>query len=96
MSCAHCGDRSLPDDYAAAPEPASAPLTPEHFGIPLRPTFAPEDFAEYVGVSVRTIYREIEDGNLRALRIRGSLRIPLIELKHYFLRQAAEFLLEKN
>jgi excisionase family DNA binding protein len=68
-------------------EPASAPLTPDHFGIPLKATFGPEELAEYVGVSVRTIYREIADGQLRAMMIRGSLRIPMVEVRHYFVRQ---------
>jgi excisionase family DNA binding protein len=74
---------------ADEPAPAWQPLTPADFGIPYKPTFSPREIAEYLGVSVRTVRREIEDGNLRALPIRGSLRIPIDELKAYFLRRQA-------
>ena len=73
----------------AADEPvgANVPLTIEDFGIPYKPTFSPHEIADYFGVDVRTIYREIQDGIMRALPIRGSLRVPLTELKAYVRRQ---------
>ena len=64
----------------------AVPLSIRHFQIPLKPTFCPGQIAEIFGVSPRTIYREIEDGNLRAIRIRGSLRVPLSELEAYLKR----------
>lgn len=65
------------------------PLTIEDLGVPYKPTFAPREIAEYFGVSVRTVQREIEDGNLRAVIVRGTPRIPLAELKRYVLCQQA-------
>jgi len=86
-SAAVCG--TVPDPADVEPVPSDVPLTLADFGVVYKATFAPCDIAEAFGVSERTIYREIEDGNLRAVPIRGSLRIPLVELKHYILRQQA-------
>ena len=63
------------------------PLTLHDFAVPYKPTFSPHEVADYFGVDARTIYREIEGGLLRALRVRGSLRIPMTELEAYVARQ---------
>lgn len=73
-------------DSTAPPDDLATPLTLEHFAIPYKPTFCPGELAELFGVSAQTFYREIADGNLRAVRIRGSLRVPLAELKAYLER----------
>jgi len=81
----------------AEAESADAPLTPDHFGFPpQKPTYSPKEFAFYVGVDDETILREITDGHLRALLVRGSYRIPRVELRHYFLRQGARMFLRRN
>ena len=76
---------------SGAPDPASicTPLTLADFSVPYKPTFAPVEIAGLLGVSVRTIYREIESGDLRAVRVRGSWRIPLPELRAYLDRGQA-------
>jgi excisionase family DNA binding protein len=38
--------------------------------------YLPREVAELLRVSVSTIYRMIEDGRLRAIRVRGGYRIP--------------------
>ena len=72
---------------------AEVPLSLDDFSIPYKPTFSPAEIAEYFGVSVKTIEREIAEGNMRALRVRSGWRVPLPELKRYLLcQQAAAFL----
>lgn len=47
--------------------------------------------AEYLNCSRRTVYRLVSDGDLQALRVRSSLRIPAGSLDSYIQRQIAEF-----
>ncbi len=42
-----------------------------------------EEVAEYFAVSVRTVYRLIDEGDLRANRIRGCLRVSVEEIMSY-------------
>ncbi|HXG58135.1 MAG TPA: excisionase family DNA-binding protein [Thermoanaerobaculia bacterium] len=69
------------------PAGADVPLSPDDFDIPKKRSFSPAEFGRYVGVCERTIVREIEDGKLRALRVRAGYRIPYREIACYFLRQ---------
>jgi len=39
--------------------------------------------AEYFSISVRTVYRLIDEGDLRRTKIRGCLRIPAWEIERY-------------
>lgn len=73
-------------------ESADTPLTPEHFNIPKKNAHSPEEFAKYFEVSVDTIYREIREGSLRAVLVRGGLRIPHKEIAHYLIRQGMKYL----
>lgn len=50
---------------------------------PLKRYYRVDEVAEYFGVSVRTVYRFIEEGELRRTKIRGCLRIPLEEINRY-------------
>ena len=45
--------------------------------------FRVDEIAQYFSISRRTIYRMIEDEELPALRIRGSLRIHRNDLAKY-------------
>lgn len=45
--------------------------------------FRVDEVAQYFSISRRTIYRIIENNELPALRIRGSLRIHRDDLKQY-------------
>lgn len=69
--------------------PLPRPLVPSDFRIPVKDTYSPREIAERLGVDVRTIQREIEDGNLEALPVRGSMRVPRAALERYFRRQQA-------
>ena len=42
-----------------------------------------DEVAEYFSISVRTVYRLIEEGELRRTKIRGCLRIPITEIQRY-------------
>lgn len=86
--------RSAPTE---PPDDLAAPLSLQHFllrvepdgrrvPVPYKPSFCPGEIAEIFAVSVKTIYREIGDGNLRAVRVAGSLRVPLGELEAYLRR----------
>ena len=50
---------------------------------PFKQYFRVDEVAEYFAVSVRTVYRLIEEGALKRTKIRGSLRIPLTEIERY-------------
>lgn len=84
------GDTVLPSENTSTPDvpvPAHVLLTPADFGIPARKVYTPQQFATYFNKSARTIIREIEDGRLRAMRIRGEYVIPWREVCEYFMRQ---------
>lgn len=50
-----------------------------------------EEAAEFLGTSKKSIYRLISDGELRAFRVRSSLRIPMEALEEYRRQQIAIF-----
>jgi len=39
--------------------------------------------ADYFAISVRTLYRLIDEGELKRTKIRGYLRIPVWEIERY-------------
>jgi excisionase family DNA binding protein len=39
--------------------------------------------AEYFSISVRTVYRLIDEGELKHTKIRGCLRVPAWEIERY-------------
>ncbi len=49
----------------------------------LKQYFRVDEVAEYFAVSVRTVYRLIDEGELKRTKIRGCLRIPLWEIERY-------------
>ena len=50
---------------------------------PLKRYYSVDEVAEYFSISVRTVYRLIEEGELSRVKIRGCLRIPLGEINRY-------------
>jgi len=50
---------------------------------PLKRYYRVDEVAEYFSISVRTVYRLIEEGELGRTKIRGCLRIPLTEIQRY-------------
>ena len=42
-----------------------------------------DEVAEYFSISVRTVYRLIDEGDLKRTKIRGCLRIPVWEIERY-------------
>lgn len=42
-----------------------------------------DEVAEYFAISVRTVYRLIDEGELRRTKIRGCLRVPIAEIERY-------------
>jgi len=54
-------------------------LTQKH----LKQYYRVDEVAEYFSISVRTVYRLIDEGELRRTKIRGCLRIPVWEIERY-------------
>jgi len=50
---------------------------------PLKQYYRVDEVAEYFSISVRTVYRLIEEGELSRTKIRGCLRIPVGEIEKY-------------
>ena len=50
---------------------------------PLKGYYRVDEVAEYFSISVRTVYRLIEEGELGRAKIRGCLRIPITEIQRY-------------
>jgi len=50
---------------------------------PLKRYYRVDEVAEYFSISVRTVYRLIEEGELGRTKIRGCLRIPITEIQRY-------------
>jgi excisionase family DNA binding protein len=44
---------------------------------------SPADVARFAGVSIKTVYREIERGVLPAVYVGRQLRIDPLDFKHY-------------
>ena len=44
---------------------------------PFKKYYRVDEVAEYFAISVRTVYRLIDEGELRRTKIRGCLRIPV-------------------
>ncbi|MBN1227949.1 MAG: helix-turn-helix domain-containing protein [Deltaproteobacteria bacterium] len=42
-----------------------------------------DEVAEYFSISVRTVYRLIDKGDLKRTKIRGCLRVPAGEIERY-------------
>ena len=80
-----------PDDEIPEPVGVAVPLTPDDFQIPRRRCFTPRELAPYLMISSDTVIRMIEDGMLRAVRIRGAYKIPWVEIVSFFARQQRAF-----
>ena len=50
---------------------------------PFKKYYRVDEVAEYFAISVRTVYRLIDEGELRRTKIRGCLRVPLTEIQRY-------------
>jgi excisionase family DNA binding protein len=42
-----------------------------------------DEVADYFSISARTVYRLLDDGDLKASRIRGCLRVSAEEIKRF-------------
>jgi len=42
-----------------------------------------DEVADYFAISVRTVYRLIDEGELKRTKIRGCLRIPVWKIERY-------------
>jgi excisionase family DNA binding protein len=50
---------------------------------PLKQYFRVDEVADYFAISVRTVYRLIDEGDLKRTKIRGCLRVPVWEIERY-------------
>jgi excisionase family DNA binding protein len=50
---------------------------------PFKQYYRVDEVAEYFAISVRTVYRLIDEGDLKRTKIRGCLRIPVWEIERY-------------
>ena len=51
--------------------------------LPEKTNFRMDEVAEYFSVSPTTIRREIEEGHIKAVKIRGQWRIPRTAILEY-------------
>ena len=50
---------------------------------PLKQYLRVDEVADYFAISVRTVYRLIDEGDLKRTKIRGCLRVPVWEIERY-------------
>ncbi len=50
---------------------------------PFKQYYRVDEVADYFAISVRTVYRLIDEGDLKRTKIRGCLRIPICEIERY-------------
>ena len=50
---------------------------------PIKQYFRVDEVAEYFSISVRTVYRLIDEGEIKRTKIRGCLRVPVWEIERY-------------
>jgi excisionase family DNA binding protein len=50
---------------------------------PMKQYFRVDEVADYFSISVRTVYRLIDEGELKRMKIRGCLRVPIWEIERY-------------
>lgn len=48
-----------------------------------KPYVTPRALADYLGLSYRTIYHHIDKGTIQAVKIGGTLKIPLVEARKF-------------
>ena len=60
-------------------------------GTPTKRYYRVDEVAEYFSISERTIYRLIDNGDLKAIRLRECLRIPAEELQELEGKSFVEF-----
>lgn len=64
---------------------------PSAFSLGDRRYYRVDEVARYFGVSDRTIYRLIDMGDLKAIRLRDCLRIPVEEIPEFEARRRDDF-----
>jgi excisionase family DNA binding protein len=57
----------------------SGPLTPH----PLKRYYRVDEVAVYFAISVRTVYRLLDEGDLQGCRIRGCVRVSAEEVRRF-------------
>ena len=66
---------SLAGEKGERASSAAPPFTKRYYRV--------DEVAHYFSVSDRTIYRLIDMGDLKAIRIRDCIRIPAVELQEF-------------
>jgi excisionase family DNA binding protein len=47
---------------------------------PIKQYFRIDEVADYFSISVRSVYRLIDEGELKRMKIRGCIRVPFREI----------------
>lgn len=61
------------------------------FSLTTRRYFRVDEVARYFSVSDRTIYRLIDMGDLKAIRLRDCIRVPAEEIREFEERRKDDF-----
>ena len=64
---------------------------PAVFSLVTRRYFRVDEVARYFAVSDRTIYRLIDMGDLKAIRLRDCIRVPVEEIQDFEARRRDDF-----
>ena len=64
---------------------------PAVFSLTTRRYFRVDEVARYFSVSDRTIYRLIDMGDLKAIRLRDCIRVPVEEIREFEERRRDDF-----
>ena len=64
---------------------------PAVFSLTTRRYFRVDEVARYFSVSDRTIYRLIDMGDLKAIRLRDCIRVPAEEIREFEERRKDDF-----
>lgn len=52
-------------------------------GIPLKPYYRPNEIADIADISLRTVYRMIEDGKIKTVKIGHNIRVARDEFLRF-------------
>lgn len=67
--------------------PMTIKMTNDHWPMtnnkPFKQYYRIDEVAEYFSISVRAVYRLIDEGELRRTKIRGCLGVPVTEIERY-------------
>lgn len=64
---------------------------PAMFGPPAKRYYRVDEVARYFSVCDQTVYRLIDMGDLKAIRVMGCIRVPVEELREFEERSKVDF-----